>query len=222
MALSDYTGLVTSEYQGAAKFLATIAATAQPMVDNQALLAGMAALFDLDTTTGAQLDVVGLWVGQSRNVPAPLVGVYFCWGGTGPGWGFGAWKGPHDPSQGLTTLDDGTYRLLLRATIAGNHWDGTLAGAAAALANLFNGSSTPGTLIWIDDGLSMNMTFVVSGQQPTAVFAAILRDGLVPLRPAGVSCNYVQTSVSGAPVFCWGMNNAYGAGWGSGAWAQAL
>ena len=217
-----YQGLVTSEHQQSPNFLATVALSVQPMVDIEALLAGMGAQFDLDAAIGAQLDVVGQWVGQSRNISVPLSGVYFQWGGTGPGWGIGSWKGLYDPAAGLTALDDATYRLLLRGAILANHWDGTTAGANAVMAAIFNSSTTPGTVLWIDDGMNMTMTFVLSGQTPTAVFQALLKNGFVSLRPAGVLANYVKSSIPGDPVFAWSMSNSLGAGWGSGAWATPL
>lgn len=220
--LISYLGLITSEHVDQPKFTATVTLSVQPFVDEEVVVAGMAGLFDVDVASGAQLDVVGLWVGQSRFVPVPLTGVYFTWDAPGPGWTFGSWQGPDDPSQGLSRLDDATYRLLLYARIEANTWDGTIAGAQEALADLFTGSSTPGTLVWVQDNFDMTMTFVISGTQPSAVFQAIMKQGLIPLRPTGVGSATVMTSVSGAPVFAWAMSSAYGAGWGAGAWAAAL
>lgn len=222
MNLQGYLSLITSEHRGAPDYIATVTLTMQPFVDNEALSATIPGLYDIDVAVGEQLDVVGVWVGQSRFIAIPLSGVYFTWADASLGWGFGTWKGPFDPSQGLTRLDDATYRLLLYARIAANNWDGTMPGAAAALADLFNGSTTPGAKLWIQDTLNMTMKFVISGQIPSAVFQAIFAEGLIPLRPSGVSATYWVTSVDGAPVFAWGMDNPYGAGWGIGAWATQL
>jgi hypothetical protein len=219
---STYTGLITSEHNQQPNFVATVALSVQPFVDGQNVLGPMPSQYDLDNAVGVQLDTVGIWVGRSRNVETPLPNVYFSGGVTGLGWGQGVWKGPFDPTQGLTSLDDDTYRLLLRAVIAANNWDGSIPSALAALANIFNDTETPGTLLWIEDGLDMTMTFVLSGEQPPVVFQAILATGLVPLKPGGVEANYVMTSVYDTPVFAWGMDNSYGAGWGTGAWAVPL
>ena len=217
-----YLDKITSEHRGASKFIATVALTVQSSVDQQNILAGLPAAFDLDQAVGTQLDAVGLWVGHSRGIPVPLTGVYMTWGSGGPGWARGVWKFPFDPADGLVSLDDSTYRLLLRAVIAANHWPGTVAQVQPVLGNLFNATETPGTLLWVQDNFDMTMTFVLSGQWPSVVFEGILREGMIPLVPETVKAIYVKTSVNGAPAFAWGMNNAHGAGWGTGAWAFPL
>lgn len=54
------------------------------------------------------------------------------------GFDQGAWKGPFDPDNGITTLDNEAYRTLLRAKIGANHWDGTLESSKAILDLVFN------------------------------------------------------------------------------------
>lgn len=138
--LTDYTGLITSEHNQRPKFMAAVKALTKPMVALQNLLGGMPDAFDLDQAVGVQLDAVGLWVGIGRRVATPLTGVYFSLDTTGVGFDQGNWKGPFDPDTGLTLLDDDTYRLVLRAKIGANHWDGTLESSAAILNSIF----TPG------------------------------------------------------------------------------
>ncbi|MFX6149299.1 DUF2612 domain-containing protein, partial [Acinetobacter baumannii] len=79
-------------------------------------------------------------------------------------------KGPFDPDTGLTTLDDDTYRLLIKAKIGANHWDGTLEGSAAILNSIFDSS----THVFIEDHQDMSMTIGVSGKIPSPVFLALL------------------------------------------------
>lgn len=67
-SVSTYTKLITSEHNQRPNFMAMIAATVQPSVDTQNLLAGFAQLFDLDSATGDQLDKLGEWIGVSRNL----------------------------------------------------------------------------------------------------------------------------------------------------------
>lgn len=135
--ISDYTGLVTSEHAGRPKFIATLSALAQCFVDLQNLTLGIPDEFDLDSAIGVQLDAVGLWVGITRNVNAPLAGVYFSLDTVGLGFDQGVWKGPFDPDSGVVSLDDETFRLLIRAKIGANHWDGTLGTSAAILNSIF-------------------------------------------------------------------------------------
>ncbi|MCV5580141.1 DUF2612 domain-containing protein, partial [Escherichia coli] len=54
----------------------------------------------------------------------PISGVYFSWDTDGLGYDQGIWQGPYDPDSGYTTLSDETYRIILKAKIAINNWDG--------------------------------------------------------------------------------------------------
>jgi hypothetical protein len=161
-------------------------------------------------------------VGISRFVKIPLANIYFAWATAGLGWAEGSWKGPFDPTQGITELDDATYRLLIRTKIAANSWDGTVMGAASALANIFNNTLTPGTKLFIQDNYDMTMTVGISGELPPAVFLSLLATGEIQLRPVGVSASYVKTSVNNTPCFGWGESNEFVSGWGTGAWAAPI
>src|ERR1039458_1627914 len=132
-----YLRLVTSEHIDKPNFIATLTAVLQPLADVQVRLAGMPGIFDLDVAVGDQEDKTGQWVGISRELQEPLTGVYFSLDTVGLGFDQGTWKGPFDPSTYLTALPDDAYRLLLRAKILNNKWDGTIPGAYAAWAELF-------------------------------------------------------------------------------------
>lgn len=214
--MTVYTDLITSEHADKPRFRATILASTDPFVGGQAALLAMPGAFDLDTAVGAQLDVVGEWVGIGRQIKTPLTGVYFAWDTDGVGWDEGYWQREFDPTQGLTSLLDEPYRLLLRATIALNQWDGSLEQAKAAIEPLF-----PNNAIYIQDNQNMTMDVVVSGPTLDVISAALLQGGYLALKPAGVGTNYVFTSEPPAPVFGWDVDNAYLGGWDTGAWGQA-
>ena len=213
--ISDYTGLITTEHSDKPKFMAMIEAVVQPMVDALNASQGLPADFDLDQAIGAQLDIVGLWVGISRNVNAPLSGVYFSLDIVGLGFDQGAWKGPFDPDTGIISLDDETYRTLIRAKIGANRWDGTLGQSKQILDLIFSGD----THVFIEDRQDMSILLGISGEIPSAVFLALLTGGYIPIKPEGVRMAvYVVTSVSGAPIFGLDMNNEYVGGFDVGAW----
>ena len=218
--VSDYTKLVSSEHRTAPQFMATIAADVQPYVDLQNLLASIPGLYDIDLAIGEQLDAVGAWVGFSRNIKEPLAGVYFSWGTDGVGWGQGVWKGPFDPVSGVVSLPDDIYRVVLLAIIALNKWDGTVPGAYDA----WNTSmAAEGYRILIQDNQDMTMAMAFLGKVPDAATAALIVQGYLDARPAGVSVSvHFIPSVTGAPLFGWGINNSNVAGWGSGCWAKNL
>lgn len=217
--IADYTGKITSEHADKPRFTAMVAAVTQCFVDAQNALAGMPASFDLDGAIGKQLDDVGLWVGVSRYVATPLTGVYFSFDTGGLGFDQGVWKGPFDPDTGVTSLDDETYRLLIRARIGANHWDGTLAGTKAILEQIFGGD----TYVFMQDNQDMSITVGISGKVPSALFLALLSGGYMPIKPQAVRVNYyLVTSTDGAPMFGFDMNNQYVAGFDVGAWATPL
>jgi len=240
--VSDYTALITSGHATAPKFVAMVSAIARAFVDLQNLLGSVPADYDLDAAVGAQLDAVGLWVGVGRNISIPISGVYFSFDVVGLGFNQGVWKGPFDPASGIVSLDDGTYRLLLRAKIGANHWDGTLAGSVEILNQIFAtgtvggslygeggygeggyGAPTSGTFVFIVDHDDMSITIGVSGQLPSALFLALLSGGYIPIKPEGVHINnYVVTSVDGAPIFGFDVQNQYIAGFDTGAWGKKL
>ncbi|NML34959.1 DUF2612 domain-containing protein [Paraburkholderia antibiotica] len=231
-AATDYTALITSEHQAAPNFMAMVAAVSQCFVDQINVMQSIPAAFDLDTAVGVQLDAVGLWAGITRQVRAPL-NVYFSLDTANLGFDQGSWQGPFDPPGGLVSLDDATFRTLIRAKIAANSWDGTIPGAAAAYANLFttpgafvldssvldSGVLTPVSFIFIQDNQDMTMTVGISGAIPSAVLRSLLSGGYLPLRPEGVLANYVVPSVDNTSLFGFDVSNQYIAGFDFGSWA---
>lgn len=214
--ISDYTGLVTSEHADKPKFVATLSALVQCFVDLQNLELQIPFDFDLDQAIGVQLDAVGKWVGITRNVNTPLTGVYFSLDIDGLGFDQGVWQGPFDPTTGVVSLDDDTYRLLIRAKIGANNWDGTLGTSAAILNSIFGG----GTYVFIVDNGDMSIDYGIAGTLPSAIFLALLRGGYIPLKPEAVHINgYFVPSVSNTPLFGFDVENNLISGFDVGSWA---
>ena len=156
--VDQYVGLIAPEHSNQPNFVATVSLSVQPLADMQVLLAALCdTTFDLDKAIGVQLDAVGLRVGRTRFLPYPLQGIFFSWDDPLRGWDKGIWQGPYDTALGIYQLDDDTYRRLLRAKIAANHWDGTTPGAQAILDIYFN---DPDTYVFVqDDGWNIVNNF---------------------------------------------------------------
>lgn len=215
--VTPYLDLITSEHRPQPLYVAMITATLQPIVNNLATLQRMVPLFDLDLASGAQLDIVGEWVGVSRVLTTPLVGVYFSFGTAGVGFGEGTWKGEFDPVSGLIILPDDTYRTLLRAKIANNQWDGTIPGAYRVFDQIFGDADTR---VLIQDLGNMHMIFALIGTIPDAVTTALFSGGYLNLKPAGVQVDaYFTPSTPDTPYFGFGLANPSISGFGAGAWA---
>src|SRR5262252_8985393 len=136
--IEGYLSEVTGEHQDKPKYIQTVSVTVQPYADTAWTETNYYLYYDLDLAVGTQLDGDGEWIGRTRFLPVPFGG-YFSWSMTDIhlGWGQAPWRRPFDSDQGTVVLPDEPYRLLLRATIIANHWDGTVPGAYDAYNELF-------------------------------------------------------------------------------------
>lgn len=211
--------LITSQHRGKPLYIAAIQALVADVVETLETMGSVSVIHDIDTATGAQLDEIGVWVGLSRMLPVPLTGVYFEWDSLASlGWDAGVFQGPFDPTEGLTELDDETYRLYLKVKIAANHWDGTLPGAYAALALAFTGTNK----VILTDYQDMTMSMSFYGEPLGAVFVALMRSGYLPLKPAGVHIAFYGIPINDDKLFAWDSEGDELAGWDEGNFVQDL
>jgi hypothetical protein len=215
---TPYTNLVTSEHADKQKFMNTIAVSCAAFADSAAFLASIPAMFDIDTAVGNQLDVVGIWVGISRALPIPLTGVYFTLD-SGPGFDSGILIGPFDPVAGLTMLPDSFYRLLLKAKILNNHWDGSMPSAYLLSSVVF---ASYGYTLFIQDNynLTMNLGLLGPGTPPVIVQAMLIHK-LLDVKPATVNLlSYIWQARPG-PIFMFDaqIGSTHFAGFDSGTFA---
>ena len=141
---------------------------------------------DLDSAVGAQLDQLGTTVGASRTV------------------GF-------QPSGGLSpVLTDEAYRILIKAKIAQNQWDGTIDSLYGIWQTLF-----PGGTIVIEDNQNMTANIVLTGTF-TSILQDLISNGYIVPRPEGVLYTYQFTTL---PAFGFGSSPGFIAGFGEGHWA---
>jgi hypothetical protein len=212
--IQDYLNLITSEHSDKPKFMAMLEGFLAPFVQCQTVMQNLYLLFDLDTPpTGVQLDIIGQYVGVSRNLTVPLTGIFFTWDSTAVlGWDSGSWQDPNSP-QGVTTLPDAAYLTLLRARIAANGWDGTTEGAYKILNIVF-----PNINFLIFDNQNMSFTLGIQGQVLDATTIALITGGYIQLRPEGVSVvDYIIPSDAN-PFFAWDTETDYVQGWDQGSW----
>lgn len=213
-ALADYLALVPAPGASQPKFIAFLSAVLDGLVDVQNCMLGMPAAFDIDTAVGKQLDAVGERVGLSRKLAVPIGGVYFSLDTAGVGLDEGVIRGPFDPAEALTSLDDETYRLVLKLKVRANNWDGSLEQAQQMLAAI----QTAGTYIFMQDKFDMSCIIGVSGKVPSKLFVSLLKQMKEWLRPAAVDLSTVfVTSVSGSPIFGLDIQNSYIGGLDTGA-----
>lgn len=184
--LGYYTGILTSQYAQSPNWLAWLTAALTPLDQTTYCLAMFGPSFDLDGATGAQLNALGQIIGQGRTVP-------------------------FQPSDSVSpVLDDTTYRLLLKARIAQNNWDGTIDSLQAIWQNLF-----PGGKIVVQDAQNMSASIILTGAF-SSILVDLIQNGMIVPRPEGVLYNYV---VGNLPAFGFDQSNTYIAGFDTGHFA---
>jgi hypothetical protein len=200
MTLSEYLSLITSWHSDKPRFVNTVAALIQPLVDSQQMLAKLTADFDLDTAVGVQLDMVGQWIGRTRYIKQPITGVYFSFDLPDQRVGFdqGFWQGLYDSADGISALDDETYRAVLKLQAIANSWDGTLPSIADAFDAVF-----PGVAINdrgdVPTGL-MAMEVICPAVWLSSLMLGVLEQDF-PLKPSGVRVDFIETTVPSEPIF---------------------
>lgn len=193
MADNPYLKRITSWHNTRPRYLDTLALLTQPFIDGQNTLAGLSVDFDLDTAVGVQLDTVGLWVGVGRVVDSP--------------------------DAGVITMDDDSYRMVLRAKIQANHWDGTMEELPGIYASL---SPSLGATIFAVDNFDMTMDVFVSGTQLTPLMRSIIATGLLDIKPEGVRVrNHIISSDTGK-LFGFDIDNDFIAGFNQAVWGEDL
>lgn len=199
----DYSTLITGEHSDKAKFMALVAATTGIVADTTATLQSFPVQFDIDQAVGAQLDIIGLWVGVSRVIPDVLTTQYFGFSDNVNALGFGELSNPSvggvfydlgDSFDASTTLlNDTQYRQLLYAQILNNQADGTASNLVAAAQDITN---APCELV--DPG-NLSITLKVGSPVNLLAQAMITELDVLPV-PAGVILNpidYTNIDLSG-------------------------
>ena len=219
MDVQDYLNLIPSANANQPDFNAVVTINVSVGSRVQQLLQSMIALFDIDLPpVGDQLDIIGQWVGVSRNVSIPISGIFFTWDGpASEGWDYGTWAAQADATT-ITVLPDDAYLTLIKAKIAANNWDGTTNGAYAIWNSLFSGFE-----ILIQDYQNMTYAMAFVGGIVDSLTLALITGGYIPLRPEGIEItNYFIGPPSGGPVFAWDSDATYLQGWDTGSWATEV
>ena len=221
--MSKYVDLITSYHASKPLFVQHVDLSTRPLVDAASTMAGMTAAFDIDTAVGVQLDIIGEWVGRSRVVSKPITGVYFSFDADGLGFEQGVWQGPYDPDSGFTKLSDEVYRVILKAKISINNWDGTNDSLPDILNTALAGS---GLAMQIIDNQDMTISVIVFPETDIADVSrellAAIRQGYLTVKAAGVLAGSIITPSTGTQMFGFDLDNEYFAGFDTGAWETNL
>jgi len=212
-----YQSLVTSEHQSAPNYMAWLGAMIEPLTVVQSVINNFVANFDVDTAIGAQLDIVGQWVGVSRVLETAITGVFFSFNVPGLGFNQGVWKGPFEGDE-ITLLPDDIYRIVIKFKILANKWDGSIPTAYADFATVFTG----GESVFIMDNQDMSMSIGLVGFNFNALGLAALQQGYFPFKPEGVRIKEYIIIPTGQKIFAFNLNGGLFGGFNSGYWAKKI
>ncbi|MCC8364900.1 DUF2612 domain-containing protein [Xenorhabdus sp. PB61.4] len=216
--MRDYLKLITPQHRTAPKFVTHIDLITRSLSDIAQQTLQLNDAFSLDRAVGVQLDAVGEWIGLSRYVKTPIVGVYFSLDMNGIGFDQGSWRRRYDSDSGFTELDDETYRTLLRVKIEANHWDGSGEMLERIYQRIMPDSKT--TLFFVDNQ-NMTMDVFMTGGVIPEVIKAVIRQGYLNIKPEAVRVNnYINSADCG--LFGFDIQHDVVAGFDVGGWAVKL
>lgn len=226
--MSKYTDLITNYHAGKPLFFQHVDLSTRPLTDVSNSLNSLITAFDIDTAVGVQLDILGEWIGRSRIVSVPISGIYFSFDTDGLGWDQGVWQGPFDPDSGYASLSDDTYRIILKAKIAINNWDGRNDSLPHILDAATAGS---GLKMQIVDNQDMTISVWVFPETDISDVSleliAAIKQGYLTVKAAGVWAGdvetpSVETPSEGSKFFGFDMDNEFISGFDIGAWEKTL
>lgn len=157
--ISTYLNRITSEHKVRPKFMALVEARLKPFIELFELLEEIDKAFDIDTAEGNQLDIIGQYVGVSRLLD-------------------------FQPNNSEALLPDPYYRMLLKARISLNNWDGSIEGIKKIWGDVF-----PEYEIQIVDNQDMTMEARIIGLE-TLFENELVQHGYITPKPMGVLIDY--------------------------------
>jgi len=160
MTTLSYLNLITSEFRDQPKYIAMLTSIFDQFVSVSNVLDYINKGLDVDSAQGAQLDIIGQYLGQSRKLSYNITGL------TG-------------------ALNDDDYRFLLKAKIAQLAWDGTNGGIIKLWNELF-----PGVEFTLVDNQDMTCDIIISSLSLSSIMIGLIEAGLIIPRPAGVKYEY--------------------------------
>lgn len=189
--IEDYTRLVTWQHRKP-KFLEFVTTMVRPFVDimNSSWTLESRG-YDIDRSTGAELDVLGEWIGLSRHVSLEIPESFFGWGYTPDSdprnWGGGKWAAGGVIPKSVYALDDSIYRFFLKLKIILNGWDGTVPGLYEAFDSMF---SSKDCTVNVRDNQDMTMSFTLRMDTENELYLLLLQQDYLKIRPAAVGITY--------------------------------
>lgn len=210
-----YTELIAGAHFEKPKYQKFIFEITEPLNIARERLALLYKAFDVDTAVGVQLDAVGVRVGISRRLPMKLIGIYFALDDVdGVGFDRGVWKGRYDPDDGMVTLDDETYRRVIKTKILANKFDGKNESVPEFLNTVLGYFDVPVKLFDFQDKQNMHVVLNMTQSQTPPIVWELISRRLIDIVAAGVGMQIVDN----VPYFGFDYDTASVQGFDTGHW----
>lgn len=157
--LNFYLNLVTSEHSTKPKYMAWLSVLLTPLIDAIKLNEDVKKAFDLNTAIGAQLDIIGKWLEQPRQVDFQ----------------------PTDGSSSI--LSDNYYRTVLKAKVVKNQWKGTISNFYSFWNVLFKGQPLQ---IYLVDNQNMEPVAIIWSSSVDQMMQDLIANNYIVPKPAGL------------------------------------
>jgi hypothetical protein len=167
MAIDSYLNNITSQHRDKPKFIAWLSAHLNIIDDIYNVLKEMDNAFDIDNAIGKQLDTLGIIIGRERTLT-------------------------FQPLNGFNpVLTDDYYRLVLKAKIAFNMWDGTIPSMYEIWNNIYGSDND--LSLQIKDNQDMSFNTYITGYTDQ-IQQDLIQHGYIIPKPQGVRVNYIGRS----------------------------
>ena len=192
---NEYTDFIAGAHVDKPDFQRWVFTLTEPLRVARERLANLQHDFDVDTAVGVQLDAVGARVGVSRNIPTRLTGVYFALDDIdGVGLDFGVWKGPYDPDDGLTRLDDDTYRAVIKSKILSNSWNGQNGTLPEFLSKVLSYFGMDAKVLDMQDFQTMRVAIHLTKSTTPPIVWELITRRIIAITAAGVTIQLVDNT----------------------------
>ena len=183
MTANPYPSLVTS-FNQRPKFLAMIKVLTEAFWSLVQLSSQVDQFYNIETAVGSQLDVLGRWIGFSRTLD--ISKQWFSFNELYEGFDMGEWYVFGDVPYESVKLTDQLYRIILKAKILINKFDGTRPAFEAILNQLFSLDQVSFNVV---QESPMNVSVKISGRINQIIFF-LLTENILDITPVGVSLKW--------------------------------
>ena len=183
----SYLKLVTSEHSVQPKYMEYVKTTLDMISPDVDMYNDFDVLFALDSAAGDQLDKLGELVGIGRKLPIVDARI-------------------------PATLDDDSFRLVIKAKLYKNRWDGTRKGLEEIFEAMF-----PSIPYEIVDNQDMSYTVMLISPEADDIFIGLIMNGYILPKPSGVRVEY---RILDSTLFGWDSDTEFIKGWDKANWSS--